>query len=386
MGQVPALELRNVHKRFGDAVALNGIDLKVSPGEIVVLLGPSGCGKSTCLRLMAGFDAPSAGEVIIGGDLVAGARKLVGPERRGVGMMFQSYALWPHMTVGQNVGYGLRIRGIDRADRRRRVAEMLDVVKMMEYIDRYPSELSGGQQQRVALARAMVVEPKIILMDEPLSNLDASLRNKMRIELRQLHERLGFTGVYVTHDQAEAMAVADRIVLLNDGRIEQIDGPLEIFQSPSTEFAARFIGQANCMAGTYVGESKVRIGDSVRVVRIGAYRPAIGSNVIVVLRPSDLSLGDTGEGSIGEPIECVVEYVVHFGSAIECKLTVPEFGTTLLATFSPSTTIERGSEVVCTVRDMTIVAPSADGKNVNREDGESDTRAVSVESASVAAT
>src|SRR5262245_35726956 len=226
---MPGVSLRGLTKRYGDVAAVNGLDLEVSAGELVALLGPSGCGKTTTLRLVAGFLPPEAGEIWVGERCLSSPRSVVPPEQRRMAMIFQSYALWPHMTVAQNVTYGLRFNGLPRADRDRRVAEMLRVVQLEGYESRYPGELSGGQQQRVAVARALVVEPQILLLDEPLSNLDANLREEMRFEIRRLHETFGNTTLYVTHDQAEAMVISDRVAVLEKGRVVQIGAPQELF-------------------------------------------------------------------------------------------------------------------------------------------------------------
>ncbi len=247
------LELHGVVKRFGNLTVVDGIDLVIPDGAFVCLLGPSGCGKTTLLRLIAGFVAPDAGEISVGGKRLSAPDSVVPPERRGMSMIFQSYALWPHMTVEQNVGYGLRVRNLPADQAARRVATICAATQLEPLMKRYPSELSGGQQQRVALARALVVEPQTLLLDEPLSNLDANLREEMRFEIRRLHDAFRYTTVYVTHDQGEAMATADLIVVLNAGRIEQAGSAEEIYRRPSSEFVARFVGGANVLPGRLAG-------------------------------------------------------------------------------------------------------------------------------------
>ena len=247
------LDLRGVVKRFGGAAVVDGVDLTIPDGAFVALLGPSGCGKTTLLRLIAGFLAPDAGEIAVGGTRLSAPGAVVPPERRRMSMIFQSYALWPHMTVAQNVGYGLRLRRLPAAEIARRVATICAAVQLEPLMQRYPGELSGGQQQRVALARALVVEPQTLLLDEPLSNLDANLREEMRFEIRRLHDAFGYTTVYVTHDQGEAMATADLIVVLRAGRVEQIGTPEEIYGRPRSEFVARFVGGANVLPGGFAG-------------------------------------------------------------------------------------------------------------------------------------
>jgi len=239
------LVLKNVRKNFGDFQAVDDFSLEFAKGEFVSLLGPSGCGKTTTLRMIAGFMPPSAGTIAMDGEVISTASGVVPPERRRMSMIFQSYAIWPNMTVGQNVGFGLEVRKLPRADIERRVDRILEVVQLGALKGRYPAELSGGQQQRVALARAIVVEPEVLLLDEPLSNLDANLREEMRFEIRRLHDEFKITTVYVTHDQGEAMVTSDRIVVMNKGRIEQIDPPHILYGRPKSRFVAGFIGRTN---------------------------------------------------------------------------------------------------------------------------------------------
>ncbi len=239
------LVLRNVARRYGAVEAVADFSLELQPGEFVSLLGPSGCGKTTTLRMIAGFVPPSEGTIEMDGQVISSPAGVVPPEKRRMSMIFQSYAIWPNMTVGENVAFGLQVRKLPRADIERRVDKILDVVQMRGLKGRYPAELSGGQQQRVALARAIVVEPEILLLDEPLSNLDANLREEMRFEIRRLHDEFKITTVYVTHDQSEAMVTSDRIVVMNRGRIEQIDPPQVLYGRPRSRFVAGFIGRTN---------------------------------------------------------------------------------------------------------------------------------------------
>src|SRR5437868_7336424 len=247
------LKLRGIEKRYGDVAAVAGLDLELAQGEFVSLLGPSGCGKTTTLRMIAGFIDPTAGSIEMDGQVLSSASGSLPPEKRGMSMIFQSYAVWPNMTVGQNVAFGLELRRLPRDEVRRRVAEMLDVVQMGHLAKRYPAELSGGQQQRVALARAIVIKPSVLLLDEPLSNLDANLREEMRFEIRRLHDEFKITTVYVTHDQAEAMVTSDRIAVMNQGRIEQVDAPHALYTRPKTRFVAGFVGRTNFLEGTSDG-------------------------------------------------------------------------------------------------------------------------------------
>ena len=238
------LVLDRLSKRFGEAVAVDDLSLAVEKGEFVALLGPSGCGKTTTLRMIAGFVEPSSGAILLEGESLLAVR----PSRRGLGIVFQSYALFPHMTAFENVAFGLEMQGVEKAERARRVAETLDLVGLGNLAQRYPRRMSGGQQQRVALARALVIRPRILLLDEPLSNLDAKLREEMQIELRQIQRTLGTTTILVTHDQSEAMALADRIVVMNQGRAEQIAPPFEAYERPATPFVAGFLGKTNVLA------------------------------------------------------------------------------------------------------------------------------------------
>ena len=253
------LEMAGLTKRYGDLTTVDALTLAVEPGEFICLLGPSGCGKTTTLRMVAGFIEPDAGEIRVAGEVVSRPGKMVPPERRNMGMIFQSYAVWPHMTVRENVGYGLRMRGVAAAEREARVTTLLKATKLIELEARYPAELSGGQQQRVALARALAPNPGILLLDEPLSNLDANLRGDMRFEIRRLHDEFRNTSIYVTHDQVEAMTMADRIVVMSAGRIEQIGTPQDVYDRPNSRFVAKFIGASNVLDVKHVAGSEVSL-------------------------------------------------------------------------------------------------------------------------------
>jgi len=251
------LELIGLTKRFGGAAAVDKVSLAVEKGEFVCLLGPSGCGKTTTLRLIAGFMFPDEGEIRVGGHVLSRPGAGEPPERRNMSMIFQSYALWPHMTVLENVAYGLRLRRLPKAEIEARADSVLTATKLDALKDRYPGELSGGQQQRVSLARALAVEPETLLLDEPLSNLDANLREELRLEVRSLHDRFRYTTVYVTHDQTEAMTTADIIVVMDRGAIEQTGTPEDIYKRPRSEFVARFIGGTNIFKGRRSGHDTV---------------------------------------------------------------------------------------------------------------------------------
>jgi putative spermidine/putrescine transport system ATP-binding protein len=255
---VAFLELDKLSKTFGSHLAVDGLTLGVEKGEFVSLLGPSGCGKTTTLQMIAGFVEPSGGSIRLEGrDLLA-----VKPARRGLGIVFQSYALFPHMTVAENVGFGLEMQGVAAPERIKRIGETLELVGLSAFAGRYPRQMSGGQQQRVALARALVIRPQILLLDEPLSNLDAKLREEMQIELRQIQRTVGTTTILVTHDQAEAMALSDRLVVMNHGRAEQIGPPHEAYERPATPFVASFLGRTNLVGGATVRPEKISFAGS----------------------------------------------------------------------------------------------------------------------------
>jgi iron(III) transport system ATP-binding protein len=283
------LVLSGVARRFGSVTAVDDFNLTLAAGEFVSLLGPSGCGKTTTLRMIAGFLAPSAGTIALDGQVISSPGAALPPEKRNMSMIFQSYAIWPNMTVAQNVAFGLEVRKRPRAEVRQRVEQILDVVRMQHLRDRYPQELSGGQQQRVALARAIVVQPGVLLLDEPLSNLDANLREEMRYEIRRLHDEFRITTVYVTHDQAEAMVTSDRIAVMNQGRVEQVDEPRALYARPRTRFVAGFIGRTNFLDAEVRGGDVVFDGFTVAAARFAAPLSA-GGRVSFSLRPQSIHL------------------------------------------------------------------------------------------------
>ena len=283
-----AVDLKAVRKRYGSLLVADGIDLAIAHEELVCLLGPSGCGKTTTLRLIAGFMPLDEGSIEVGGQVLSSPGITVPPERRNMSMIFQSYALWPHMTISENIAYGLTLRRLPKAEVARKVARILDIAKLTSLKDRAPGALSGGQQQRVALARALVVEPQTLLLDEPLSNLDTNLREEMRFEIRRLHDELRYTTAYVTHDQVEAMTTADRIVVMNGGRIEQIGTPEDVYQRPNSEFVAHFIGGTNILRGTPDGQA-VRCGPLV--IECGNTITPAAATTPVSIRPGDVEIG-----------------------------------------------------------------------------------------------
>src|SRR5262249_54897932 len=293
-----AVRLVALTKRYGeDVAAVRDLTLEIRHGELLSLLGPSGCGKTTTLRLIAGFLAPDAGEIWLGDRRLSSPGQAVPPERRGMSMLFQSYAVWPHKTVAENVTYGLKFRAVPRSEWPRRLRDALALVRLDGFGDRYPGELSGGQQQRVALARALVVEPAILLLDEPLSNLDAHLREEMRFEIRRLHEALHITTVYVTHDQAEAMVTSDRIAVMNAGRVEQVGTPAEVYERPATAFVAGFIGRTTLFKGRIGADQRVACEGGLLLVTTAGSEHSPGEAVAVSIRPHAITLGPAAVAS-----------------------------------------------------------------------------------------
>ncbi len=316
-----ALRLEGVRKDFGGFVAVDGIDFNLDSGELVAFLGPSGCGKTTTLRMIGGLEHPTGGQIVLGDRVIAAPGASVPPEQRDMGMVFQSYALWPHMSVAQNISYGLRKRRRPKAEIDARVEQLLKFVEMVGYEKRLPSELSGGQQQRVSVARALATEPKIVLFDEPLSNLDATLRETMRFELRRIHQETGLTGIYVTHSQEEAFALGDRVAVMRKGRIEQVASPTELYEKPANEFVARFVGLANILEGDLVhvaGDAgRVRL-DSGKEIAATLFRSVpSGSRVRVMIRPENMRIS-AGGGEGTNRFEGTIEDVVFSGAMIDC--------------------------------------------------------------------
>ena len=302
------IRVENIVKNFGKVTALDKINLHIHAGELFFLLGPSGCGKTTLLRLLAGFYQPDGGKIFFGEKEVSS----LPPHKRKTGMVFQSYALWPHMTVAQNVAFGLQQKKLPAKDVKEKVEEALASVRMEAYASRKPNELSGGQQQRVALARALAIRPKCLLLDEPLSNLDAKLRVEMRTEIRRICKEFQLTTIYVTHDQTEALSIADRIAIFSKGRVEQIGNPLEVYKTPNSRFVAHFLGETNFIPGTVVSVidnticTKTAIGDYRGLWHSKKTPPAVGENVMLSIRPEALRLKPYGssenstDGMIGQ--------------------------------------------------------------------------------------
>ena len=321
--ETPAIEARAVSKSFGngpDAVhALDDVSLTIRQNEFFTLLGPSGCGKTTLLRLIGGFEQPTRGDIFLEGEPLTG----LPPFRRPINTVFQSYALFPHLTVGQNVGFGLEMLGRDKAESEARVEQMLSLVKLQGYGTRRPSQLSGGQQQRVALARALASQPKVLLLDEPLSALDLKLRKEMQIELKRLQTETGITFVFVTHDQEEALTMSDRIAVMESGKILQIGSPSEIYEHPQRRFVADFIGETNFLEATLVGRanghSRFKLDSGEELLATGDGGHSDGAKVTLAVRPERARLANGGSGLSGE-----VETLVYFGTDTICHLKLSD--------------------------------------------------------------
>ena len=325
-----SIQVKQLTKQFGSIVALNGLDLMINPGELFFLLGPSGCGKTTLLRTIAGFYIPEKGQVLFGNDDVTRLE----PHKRNTGMMFQSYALWPHMTVAENVAFGLEERKVAADEIKKRVGEALESVKMLKYADRKPNQLSGGQQQRIALARALVIRPRCLLLDEPLSNLDAKLRLEMRTEIRRVCKEFKLTTVYVTHDQKEALSVADRMAILESGHILQVGTPREVYKRPTRKTVANFIGETDFLPGKVLGSVgnyvtvETAIGKFDGIVGDAANAPAVGAEVTVSIRPEcwelhrDAESRNVVKGRIGQSIYLgeVAQYEFITGNGTQLKI------------------------------------------------------------------
>ncbi|MDD5707516.1 MAG: ABC transporter ATP-binding protein [Kiritimatiellae bacterium] len=317
-----AVHITELSKRFGKLAAVDRVSVAIEPGELFFLLGPSGCGKTTLLRCVAGFHQPESGHIHIGDREVTD----LPPHRRDTGMVFQSYALWPHLSVAENVAFGLRMRRVPRPEIGRRVDEALARVHMSDRANAKPNQLSGGQQQRVALARALVIEPQCLLLDEPLSNLDAKLRLEMRVEIRRICKQAGLTAIYVTHDQKEALSVADRLAVMQSGRIEQIGTPMEVYRRPANRFVAGFIGEGNFLEGHVAAATGSRLLVETAIGRLEAlspvHAPAAGSAVTVCIRPEAVRL-DAPPGGAVNVLDGRLRHTVYQGEVAQHEFAVP---------------------------------------------------------------
>jgi putative spermidine/putrescine transport system ATP-binding protein len=304
------LQLSGLTKAYGDFRAVSGVDLDIAQGELVVLLGPSGCGKTTTLRMIAGFVAPTAGEIRLGGRDITREP----PWRRNTGLVFQSYALFPHLTVAQNIAFGLRMRKMPQDRVTAKVAEVLRLVRLEGLSERLPRELSGGQQQRVALARALVIEPDILLLDEPLSNLDAKLRHDVRVEIRELQKKLGLTTVMVTHDQEEALTMADRLVVMSNGQVQQVGSQRDLYEHPANAFVAGFVGRTNFLNGRVEAPGMFR---SESGLRIRCHEDATANGRTLALRPERLSISAAADAAADNCFPGRVEFASYLGGILE---------------------------------------------------------------------
>jgi putative spermidine/putrescine transport system ATP-binding protein len=312
------MELSHVKKGFGSFQAVEDFELSAERGEFVSFLGPSGCGKTTTLRMIAGFERPDSGTITLDGNEITG----LPPNKRNVGMVFQAYALFPNMTVANNIGFGMRVKKQPSAAIKKRVGELLDLISMSDKADRYPYQLSGGQQQRVALARALAIEPKLLLLDEPLSALDAKIRVALRLEIRAIQRQLGITTVYVTHDQEEALSLSDRVVVMSQGRIEQVGTPFEIYNFPATRFVASFVGTLNLVAADVVDATTGRISIAGQeVMAAGPLTTHEAGRVTVALRPEGLAIGPRADGA--NQLRGVVEDTGFLGSVVRIRVRLP---------------------------------------------------------------
>lgn len=337
------VKLVNVTKIYGPVIAVDHVNLEVESGELFTLLGPSGCGKTTTLRIIAGFEAPEEGRVYFDDEDVTFKK----PYERNTAMVFQNYALWPHMTVYDNIAYGLRLRKVPEEEVRKRVKQVLELVRLEGLERRYPLQLSGGQQQRVALARALVVEPRVLLLDEPLSNLDAKLRIEMREEIKRIQKRLGITTIYVTHDQLEAMSLSDRIAVMKDGRILQVGTPKEVYFHPRTVFVAGFIGRSNIFKGTIVESKNVyaRIHvDELDVELEGALvEPGMKGNAAIVIRPENIEVKKPANLTGYNILKGRLDFQMFVGEKIEARIKIGK--TSVIAYLPNQLEVPIGSEI-----------------------------------------
>src|SRR6266540_3267138 len=338
---VASVELRGLTKHYGSVAVVDNVSLHIEHGLLVCLLGPSGCGKTTTLRLIAGFVEPTGGEISVGDRVVSSRSRTLPPERRNMSMIFQSYALWPHMTVAENVSYGLKLRKVDADTTSRKLKSILTTTRLDVLADRYPGELSGGQQQRVALARALIVEPETLLLDEPLSNLDANLREEMRFEVRRLHDEYRYTTVYVTHDQSEAMTTSDLIAVMNLGKIEQVGPPEEIYDRPRSEFVARFIGSSNIVKGKMLDDRHISVvGVALRCVGETLH----AGETAISIRQHEIRLMTAPGEAADNVLPATVTRNVFLGNSRDYMVELAD-GTQVRAVTAPADSVPQGTKV-----------------------------------------
>ena len=337
--------IKHITKAFGDNVVLKEFNETFQEGEFITLLGPSGCGKTTMLRIIAGFEKPTSGELYIDDQLVSGGKTFVPPEKRSIGMVFQSYAVWPHMNVFDNVAYPLRIKKESKQKIKEAVDRVLAIVHLSQYAERFPNQLSGGQQQRVALARALVAAPKLLLLDEPLSNLDAKLRESMRFEIKEIQKQLGITVVYVTHDQTEAMAMSDRIFLINRGVVQQCGTPEQIYNQPANQFVADFLGKVDFFKGEAANGRITLAGMNGQSIPYDGKRTG---KVDVAVRPENLYFSETGD------LEGRLESQYYLGDVDDCRVRVGDILVRVIANGYEYKSLKNGQQVRLAVRDMMV--------------------------------
>ena len=354
-----SVTIQNVMKSFGNTVVLENFDATFENGEFITLLGPSGCGKTTMLRIIAGFEKPTSGCVMFDDKTVSSAKVFIPPEKRDIGMVFQSYAVWPHMTVAENVAYPLKIKHADKQVIKEKVDRVLSVVHLAQYAERIPSQLSGGQQQRVALARALVAEPALLLLDEPLSNLDAKLRESMRFEIKEIQREYGITVVYVTHDQTEAMAMSDRIVVINRGIIQQIGAPKEIYNHPTNPFVADFVGKIEFLEGE-VQAGRIQLDGCGQML---PYEGALKGRVIVGIRPEHVKYVEDGQGTL----RGAVKSHFYLGDVDDCRIDLGG-GKELRVIADPydSMGVQMGKNVSLNVRNFLVYPEQGPGNDFRK--------------------
>ena len=361
------IEISDIGKRFGAFQALSGISLAIAEREFVTFLGPSGCGKTTMLRTLAGFHMPDRGTIRVEGRLLSSPNATVPPEQRRMGMVFQNYAVWPHMSVFDNIAFGLRIAKVARAEIGGRVSRVIDAVGLKGLEARHPGQLSGGQLQRVALARSLVVEPSILLLDEPLSNLDARLRERMRAEIKRLQRRTGITFIFVTHDQAEAMALSDRIVVFNKGMVQQVGTPRDVYERPSNLFVADFMGLVNRIAGTIVGKSEQRVRVQIGPHMIEAAASGThchGGDVTIVIRPEAIGIGQPEPQTASNVLNGIVLESAFLGNIVDCHVDIG--GAVLRVQCDRRRIIAPGERIVLAVPVIECVAMDSDTSHPNK--------------------